>query len=159
MFHNDYTNAWSDTILQEVAHKNSWRFKTFDQIKFNPFWFDLISIWFLVQIHYKHNMHSQFWKQCHKVATIQNKICLLFCINLWFLKYCSIVMHWLTLKISLHYNANSTSCSFTSLLRTSWSKLFFSTTFLFFGRFVTFNWNINSSTSSSLPFKIMSCSM
>jgi hypothetical protein len=30
---------------------------------------------------------------------------------------------------------------------------------LFFGRFVTFNWNINSSTSSSLPFKIMSCSM
>ncbi len=56
-------------------------------------------------------MHSQFWKQCHKVETIQNKMYLWFCIYLWFLKYYSIAMHWLTLEISLHYNANSTSGS------------------------------------------------
>jgi hypothetical protein len=30
---------------------------------------------------------------------------------------------------------------------------------LFFGTFFTFNWSINSSMCSSLPFKIMSCSM
>jgi hypothetical protein len=30
---------------------------------------------------------------------------------------------------------------------------------LFFGTFFTFNWSINLSISSSLPFKIMSCSM
>ncbi len=39
------------------------------------------------------------------------------------------------------------------------SKFFFSTPFLFFGTFFTFHWNINSSTSSSLPFKIMPCNM
>ncbi len=136
-----------------------------NQIQFLFIWFELlwhlilISILFLVEIHDKHNIHSQFWKQCHKVATIQNKMCLWFCINLWFLKYCSIAMHWLTLEISLHYNVNSTSSSFTSSPHTPWSKLLFSPPFLFFGTFCTFNWNINSSTSSSLPFKIMSFSM
>ncbi len=97
--------------------------------------FDLISIWFPMEIYYKHNMHSQFWKQCHKVATIQNKMHLWFCISLWFLKYCSIAMHWLSLEISLHYNANSTLGSCTSSLHTPWSKFFLSTPFLFFGTF------------------------
>jgi len=71
-------------------------------------------------------------------------------------------MHWLTLEISSHYNANSTSSSFTSSphhlipLDQSFS---FPHLFLFFGTFFTFNWSINSSESSSLPFTIMLCNM
>ncbi len=138
----------------------------FDQIKFKSSWFELnyfdiwlISTWFPIEMHYKHNMHSQFCKQCHKVATIQNKMHLWFCIYVWFLKYCSIAKHWLTLEISSHYDASSTLGSFTSSPHTPWSKFLLSTPFLFFGTFFTFNWSINSSTSSSFPFKIMSFSM
>jgi len=146
------------------THEGSKHLIKSNQIQFFLIWlitltFYLISNWFLVEMHYKHNMHSQFWKQCHKVETIQNKMHLWFCIYLWFLKYCSIAMHWLTLEISSHYNANSTLGSFISSPRTPWSKFLLSTPFLFFGTFFTFYWSINSSMCSSLPFKIMSCSM
>ncbi len=108
-----------------------------NQIQFFLLWFELLYhlIWFPIEMHYKHNMHSHFWKQCHKVATIQNKMHLWFCIYLWFLKYSSIAMHWLTLEISSHYNANSTSSSFTSSLHTPWSKFLFSTPFCFLAHF------------------------
>ncbi len=70
-----------------------------NSILFYFIWITSTFDWFPLEMHYKHNMHSQFWKQCHKVATIQNKMHLWFCIYLWFLKYCSTTMHWLTLEI------------------------------------------------------------